>query len=147
VDEHPELHDKMGLDDLSFKKYGWEVHDFLDPVDIDDVLYSHYFPLNSYGQVSNIKNGCPNALAQAKRVMRSSVAGHKQGLDTAILPAHKKRPIRGIIAGSFYRHSEGYLGPGSLQSYWRGLLLFNDVHDGSFDLCEVSMDFLEKKYG
>ncbi len=147
VDEHPELNGQIGVDNLAFKEHGWEVYDFLRPVGIDGITYSHYFPLNAQGMVSNGRNGAPSALAQARRMMRSCVAGHRQGLDTAIIHT-PGRTVRGVIAGSFYQHDERYLTPMG-ETYWRGILVFNDVRPstGEFDICEVSMPYLERRFG
>lgn len=146
VEEDPRLAGKLTLDDLLFESAGWEVHPFLKPTLIHEITFSHYFPLNASGRVSNSKNGAPSARAQVQRVMGSCVAGHRQGLETAVLHAPGKT-YRGIIAGSFYQHEEAYLTPIG-ETYWRGVLMLNDIQrGGSFDLCEVSLDFLRRKYG
>lgn len=40
VDNDAVLEGKIGLDDLGYTEYGWEVHDFLESVKIDGVFYS-----------------------------------------------------------------------------------------------------------
>ncbi len=147
IEDNAQMDGKLSLDDFHFRKYGWEVYPFLKPVTVHGVTYLHYCPLNSNGQVTQSKNGCPSALAQARRMMRSTVCGHKQGLDTAVVHT-PGRTIRGVIAGSFYQHEEHYLTPCG-ETYWRGILVFNDIRQntGEFDLCEVSLDYLERRFG
>jgi len=119
---------------------GWHVHPFKEVVEIDGLLYSHYFynPRTGYpwgGQVSTI----------LKNVGRSFVQGHRQGLEVGLhqLPTGGRR--RGIVAGSAYQHSEDYLGPQG--DHWRGMLMLTEVQDGDFDLVECSLDYLRRKYG
>jgi len=53
--------------------------------------------------------------------------------------------MRGIQAGSFYDHEEAYLTPQGTV-YWRGILLLTEVRDGSFNLVEVSLDYLRRRF-
>ena len=48
-EKDPRLEGLVGYDSLELARYGFNVHDFLVPVDIDGVLYSHYFcnPMSS----------------------------------------------------------------------------------------------------
>lgn len=147
VQATPELAGKLSLDDLAFARFDWEVRPFLEPVTIDRITYAHFFPIGPSGRVTNNKNGAPSALAQVRRMMCSCVAGHRQGLDQALISTPGAM-YRGIIAGSFYQHAEIYLTPMG-DRYWRGLLVFNDVRptSGEFDLCEVSLSYLERRFG
>lgn len=42
-------------------------------------------------------------------------------------------------------HEEGYLTPQG-NAHWRGIVLKNDVRDGHYDLCTVSLEYLRRKY-
>jgi len=125
---------------------GWESHQFLEVATWQGVSFSHFFPRTMQGTTTagSSRNGASTALAMTKANMTSCVAGHKQGLDTAIYNLQGKR-IRGIIAGSFYLHDEGYHTPQG-HSYWRGVLMLNNVRQGDYDLTEVSIDYLRRKY-
>lgn len=94
--------------------------------------------------VTNSRQGAPSAKAMVQREMRSCVAGHKQGLDVHIQPT-SKGIVRGVIAGSFYQHQEEYLTPQGTM-YWRGILMLYEVHKGDFNLSEISLDFLRRRY-
>lgn len=145
VEASPKLEGKLSLNDLAFKEYGFVVSPFLQPVACFGVTFVHYCPLNAQGRVGPGRFGAPSALAQARRMMQSTVCGHRQGLDVATVETPGKR-IRGVIAGSFYQHAEGYLGPMG-NSHWQGILVLNDIQGGDFDLCEVSLSYLGRKYG
>jgi hypothetical protein len=145
TDDHPELDGTVGYHQFNDVALGWEVHPFLQPVTIDGVTYCHYFPRSGDGQVSQTKRGAPSARAQVLREMRTCVAGHRQGLDTHIHHTGS-RTIRGVIAGSCYQHREAYLSPQG-NSHWHGLLYLTEVRKGEFNLVEVSLDYLRRRYG
>lgn len=125
---------------------GWEFHPYLKPVRVGGVAFAHNFPKNAQGRVSRqaLSMGPPSAIAMVKANMESCVMGHRQGLETAIYCAGR-RTYRGIIAGSAYPQSEAYLGPE--QTYWRGILILNEVRNGNFNLMEVSLDYLKRRFG
>jgi hypothetical protein len=143
INDNAEL---VGAFDGAFadERLGWEVVPFLQPIEVGGVAFCHYFPRSSDGNVAQTKRGAPSARAQLLREMQSSVSGHRQGLDLAI-HTNGKRLIRSIIAGSFYQHSEGYLSPQG-NHHWRGILMLHEVKDGNFNLLEVSLDYLRRRY-
>lgn len=143
--DHPELDGAIGYHQFNDTALGWEVHPFLSPVVIGGIAFCHYFPRGSDGNVGQTKRGAPSARAQLLREMQSCVAGHRQGLDLAV-HTNGKRTLRSVIAGSFYQHSEGYLSPQG-NHHWRGILMLTEVKNGEFNLCEVSLNYLKRKYG
>ena len=147
VESDPKMEGKVSLSDLAFREYGWTVYDFLQPVEIHGIVYAHYFPLGPNGRVAASKFGAPSAKAQVQRMMRSCTAGHRQGLDVAILHT-PTATYRGVIAGSYYRHDEGYLTPMGT-NYWRGLLMCHDIdpRTGNYNLMEVDMRYMERRFG
>jgi hypothetical protein len=120
---------------------GWEVIDFLKPIVIDGVAYSHYFP-NPYtgkpwgGSVQNILG----------KICQSFTQGHKQGkLQDERFHQITGRQMRGMICGSAYLHDEDYKGPQG-NHHWRGVLVKHAVSNGGYNLMEVDMEFLCAKY-
>lgn len=144
LQKNPKLIGQMKFDDLAAKRLGWEYHEFLDPVTIDGIIYCHYFCRSASGGVVKSKNGAPTARAQVQREMRSCTAGHKQGLDVWVQPT-QDGIIRGLICGSFYQHEEDYLTPQG-RAYWRGVVMKHEVHDGAYDMMEVSLNYLLRKW-
>ncbi len=67
-----------------------------------------------------------------------------QGFDYAELQCGS-RVLHGLIAGSCYQHDEGYLTPQGTK-YWRGIIVKNEVEDGMYDLCKVSLKYLKNNY-
>lgn len=145
VDDNPKLEETVGYHQFNDVALGWEVVPFLQPIVIGGVAFAHYFPRGSDGNVGQTKRGAPSARAQLLREMQSCVAGHRQGLDLAV-HTNGKRTLRSIIAGSFYQHSEGYLSPQG-NHHWRGILMLHEVKNGEYNLCEVSLAYLKRRYG
>ena len=129
------------MDDL-----GWESYPFLQVAQWRGISFSHFFPRTATGTTSaaSQRNGASSALAMVRANMTTCIAGHKQGLDSAIFTLNDHRK-RGIIAGSFYSHNEGYHSAQG-HNYWRGVLMLNNVKKGDFDLTEVSLGYLRRKY-
>jgi hypothetical protein len=145
VQEYPNLAKTLTPAKMHWDKYNWKRVPFLKPYTISGVSFVHYCALNANGTVSNGRHGC-DAAAQARRMMRSTVSGHRQGIDIKYLYTPSKI-ITSVVAGSFYSHDESYL---TLQGkrYWRGVVVLNDVRpSGEFDVMPVSINYLRRKYG
>jgi hypothetical protein len=128
------------LGHLSVHAAGWEVHDFLEPVTIDGVTYAHYFV--------NPGTGRPlagaNLETRLKTVGHSFTMGHQQGLKWGRIDTIRGAHI-GLAAGSCYIHDEPYLTP-QVTNYWRGILVCHNVRGGDYDLMQVSLDYLARRY-
>lgn len=128
------------IEDLQYEQFGWEVIPFLTPICIDGVCYAHYFCSGVMGRPIT------SARATIARLHMSTIAGHQQGRDVAYAKRADGKRITSIIAGSYYQHDEGYLN-GQTNDHWRGLVMLNEVNEGSFDEMFISIDYLKKKYG
>ena len=139
VESDAKLEGLISYEDLQLKEMGWKVHDFLEPVILDGVVYSHYFTSGVMGRpVSNAK-----LLLQKK--MMSCVQGHVQDRDIAFARKADGTSVTGIFAGIYYQHDEDYLTPQTNGS-WSGIWMLNEVNDGSFDEMPISLNFLKMKY-
>ena len=140
VNEHPELQGTLGTDKLPFAKYGWEVHPFLKPVEIEGIFFVHY--------LANPMSGKPyggSAMNILKTVGRSFVVGHKQCLDVAIRPTIDGKQQLGIVNGACYDHFESYKGY-SGNNHFRGLTVLHECSDGFAVPMFVSLDYMKEKY-
>lgn len=122
---------------------GFEVYDFLDIVNISGIRFSHYFQ-NPHSAKRSPLGGMIDTML--KNAGFSFVMGHQQvyKIGKHYLSDGSRRI--GIVAGAFYDHEETYMGPQG-NKHWRGIIMLNEVHEGSADVCEVSIDFLKSKYG
>ncbi len=135
----PEFDGVIGYKDLPYTD--WEVHDYLKPVEIDGIIYTHY--------LANPMSGKPyggTALNQLAKVGRSFIVGHKQTLDIATRFTVGGTQQWGIVAGAAYPHFEDYKGYQG-NDHWRGILFLHRVINGSFDPMIISLDYLKERYG
>ena len=139
---NPSLIGKVSYDDLPYSS--WEVYDYLQPVVIDGISYCHFFPRNAQGRITQTKRGAPSARLQVLRELQSCTSGHLQGVDYYVHQTGDRR-FHGLMAGSFYQHEEEYLSPQGT-AYWRGVIVKHEVHDGQYDPCFISLDYLLNKY-
>jgi hypothetical protein len=130
------LHGKLKIEDLDLERRGWEVYPFLEIVTIDGVEYSHYFTSGNMGRPVT------TAAALLRERQSSATMGHTQYADMAI---HKKTMKRALFAGVCYLHDEDYLGPQG-NNVRRQVIMKHEVQDGLYDLMEVSLNFLRKRY-
>ncbi len=141
INSNPELQGLLSYDDFLLKQDGWEVYDFLEIVNIDGILFSHYF--------ANPMSGRPytgKAASLIQRIGKSFVQGHRQELDFSCRELCDGTKQIGIIAGAFYQHDEGYKGYQG-NKHWRGVVVLNEVKDGWGDSMFISLDYLKRKYG
>jgi hypothetical protein len=140
VNANANLAGTLGYHDFNLAKYGWRVHDFLDIVKIDGVAYSHY--------MQNPNSGRPEGGAAALRLKNvgfSFTQGHQQGKQQAERYLRDGTAQRALIVGSYYLHDEEYMGHQG-NHYWRGVILKHEVIDGNYDLMEVSLNYLRKRF-
>ena len=136
-DDNPAMHGVASLSDLGFEAWGWEVYPFLEVVEVDGIEYSHYFTTGAMGRPAG------SAAVMLRERQKSCTMGHSQIYDVAV---HKKTQNRAIMAATFYQHDESYLGPQG-NDCRRHILFKHEVRAGKFDLMEVSLEYLRKKYG
>lgn len=140
VEDNPELKGTIGTEFLPLEKYGWEVYDFLQPVEIGGIYFVHY--------LANPMSGKPyggNAMNILKTVGRSFVVGHKQTLDSAIRPTIDGKLQLGIINGACYPFNEKYKGYQG-NNHFRGLTVLHEAQDGFAVPMFVSLDYMKEKY-
>jgi len=136
VDNNPEYHGKFDLADLGLEDFGWTVHDFLKPVEIDGILYCHFFTSGVMGRPVS------SAAALLRERQQSATMGHVQKWDLAV---HPKTQNIGLFAGVCYLHDEDYLSPQGNECK-RHVVVKNEVEDGRFDPMFASLRYLEKAY-
>jgi len=142
TNDHPELMEQLSIDNLGFDAWGWEVIPFLKPIEVDGVLYAHYF----YNPNTGKPYGGLNLETRLKTIGTSFTMGHQQGLLTAIRDLPNGKRMRGLVAGSFYQHKEAYKGYQG-NSHWQGIIFKHEVQEGNYDLMELSLNYLRKRYG
>lgn len=137
---YPHLHGTLSYSSFNLVKHGWLVHDFLEIVNIDGVAYAHYF--------ADPNTGKPRGGAALLRLLKigfSYTMGHQQGIDYARRYLANGTAQRALVAGACYLHEEEYKGRQG-NHHWRGVVVKNEVANGNYDLCEVSLDYLRRRW-
>jgi hypothetical protein len=132
----------ISMDDLEYEK-DWIVHPFLVPHIIDGVAYCHYF-VNPNGLTGHPVGG--TIMTKLNNLKCSFSMGHQQQLQYGMSYDGTGKRLHGLVAGSFYQHDEGYMGPQKNQQHWRGVVMKHEVADGQYDPMFVSLDFLLENY-
>lgn len=136
VDDNPHLKDKLDIADTGVWNYGWKVHPFLEIVNIDGILYSHYFTSGVMGRPVS------SAAALLRERQASATMGHVQKWDMAV---HPKTGNIAMFGGTTYLHDEAYLGPQG-NSCKRQIIVKREVENGKYDPGFASLRYLEKAY-
>ena len=134
------LPEDFGWRDLLDTELGWEVYPFLEVVKIGGTAFSHYF----YNPMSGNPWG-GMASTMLKNIGFSFVMGHRQGKEMYERHLSDGTVQRALIVGSFYQHDEAYKGP-QANHHWRGVVMLHEAHDGDYDLMEVSLGYLQRRY-
>jgi len=142
VHKDPRLEGTVGYHDLQLKEYGWEVHNFLDIVEIDGILYSHYF-VNPLSLTKNPLSG--NIENRLQKVGQSFSQGHQQIYQHGMIHDALGRPKLGLVWGTCYEHDEDYLGPQG-NARFDGVMMKNEVSSGFYCGMPLSLQYLKDKY-
>lgn len=139
INSDPKLDGTIAMEDLQYEKFGWTVHDFLVPVVVDGIAYSHYFTSGAMGRPVS------SASALVKKKHQSSVMGHAQDWGIHREVRADGTSIYGLFVGACYLHNEDYLGPQG-NNYGRQLWVLHEVNNGDFLPKPVSLKYLIENY-
>jgi hypothetical protein len=131
----------LSLDNLNYKDHGWAVHKFLTPVEVDGVWYAHFFA----NPMSGKPYGGANITTRLNTIGFSFSMGHQQQHMHGSKNLNNGRVLRGLVSGAFYLHDEDYKGVQG-NTHFRGLTMKHEVCDGNYDIMEVSMDYLCRRF-
>lgn len=132
----------ISTEDFGLEDFGFEVQEFQEIIEIDGILYSHFF-VNQDSLKKNILGG--TITNRLYKIGHSFTMGHQQTKLTGQITTATGEVRRGLVAGAFYQHDEDYAGPQG-NHYWRGIVMKHEVKDGNYDLMEVSIGFLMENY-
>jgi hypothetical protein len=139
VESDAKLDGFLTLEALDYGRSGWTVHPYLEPLFLDGIAYAHFFYHPNTGRAYS-----GMAETRLRTMGHSFTQGHQQGFQTAQRSVLGRRQ-RALIAGSCYLHVEDYRGP-QARDEWRGILVCHEVSDGNYDLMEVSLNYLCRRY-
>ncbi|AUR95525.1 calcineurin-like phosphoesterase [Vibrio phage 1.208.B._10N.222.52.A7] len=141
VDAHAQLEGLIDYPDcFMLEDFGWNVNQFLQPIQIEGINFAHYF--------YNPNSGRPfggTAHTKLRNIGESFVMGHQQGLDTAFRTTNAGQKQIGVVAGSCYLHHESYKGPQG-NEHWNGIVYLDNVGEGDADVRPIRLSSLKEKY-
>lgn len=140
IQENAVLEGTISTDDIAFAKYGAEVYPFKQVVEIDGIAYSHYFQNTKTGKLLG-----GSVEYKVRNVCQSFTMGHLPGRQYAEIGTPTGKVVQGLVVGSCYESQQEYQGPQG-NTYWRGVVVKNEVANGNYDPCFVSLGFLRSKY-
>jgi hypothetical protein len=147
VNMSAELEGTIGVEDLKFEEYGWEVHPFLEIVIIDGIAYSHYFVS---GVASRPISGENIGKTLINKNMMSSVQGHSHIFDHAERTRADGTKLFGMSCGCF-SHPEQIEGwnKATHHMWWMGIVILNEVDGEGYydDLQSITTRKLMRDYG
>lgn len=141
ANENPELHGKLSVDDLRFKQAGWNVVPFLKPLSIDGICFQHYF---TSGVMGRPIGGINHARSLVIKNYQSSVCGHSHSRDYWEDVRADGQRVFGLVVGCFDEGEHHYTT--EQRRWWSGLVMLNEVHDGTAEPAFWSMDYLKRKF-
>jgi hypothetical protein len=140
ANDQPELEGFVGTHCLGYEDFGFTVHPFLKPVEIQGILFSHYF--------ANEFTGKPvggNAKKLLDVIGQSFVAGHQQKLDMAVKNLYIGDMQVGVVCGAGYAHDEAYKGYCG-NNHFRGHVMINEVLNGFGVASPVSINHIKNSF-
>jgi hypothetical protein len=146
VNDDPKLDGTIGIDDLKYSEFGWDVYPYKEVVMIEGIAFSHVFP---NGLMDRPISGDNAGRTIIKKTHTSAIAGHAHILNIATEVNSNGDRLWGILAGCFLGEGqeEDYVSKLVQKSWWHGLTLLKNCNGkGNFDPEFISRDELKKKY-
>jgi hypothetical protein len=143
IESDPVLEGTIGLTDLQSKEYLWEEFPFLEPVDIDGIVYQHYFVTGVSGRPIGGDNTAKMLL---QKNFKSCTQGHSHLFDHAIRTDADGNRLHGLVVGCFLEENLEWADP-TAHLWYQGVCICRDVEDGSYDLQHVGIEALRRAYG
>ena len=138
----PELEGTLDIADLKYPEYGWEVIPYKRPIEIERVYFCHFFPSGVKGEAISGFNIASNII---QKNMVSSVCGHSHLYDHAIRNRPDGTKVIGLCTG-WYGEQPTY-NDATENLWWSGLLILNEMNNGTFDVEQISIDRVKQLYG
>tara|TARA_R110000765_G_scaffold201235_3_gene306656 strand:- start:463 stop:1245 length:783 start_codon:yes stop_codon:yes gene_type:complete len=143
INLQPELEGAIDIQDLGYKKYGWEYHPFKEMVTIDGITYCHYFTSGIMGRP--ISSDHPAAALVLKKHI-SATAGHSHVLDYSVRTRGDGTKLHGLVAGCYFDYHMDWAGDSNAM-YWRGICVCRNVENGEYDLETINIRTIQREYG
>ena len=136
----------ISLDDLRYKKFGWEFVPYRGSTPgikvIDGIAYAHY---HTSGVMGRAISGEHPAYSLLTKQYQSCTSGHLHTLDYATRTKADGKRIQGLMAGVFSDYFADFAGEANVL-WWRGVIVKRNVVDGNYDPEFISMERIKQEY-
>jgi hypothetical protein len=142
----PELHGAIGIEDLKFAEFGWEVYPYQIPFHYLGISFCHAFATGISGRPIS---GVNHARALITKLHSSAVVGHSHLVDWAEGARVDGTKIFGLVAGC-YSHPDQVEGwnLATEHLWWRGVVEIRDLDgEGYYDSIQhITMRKIKRDY-
>jgi hypothetical protein len=143
MQDNPELQGVLSGPWDVMQAFGITCHAFTDILKLDGVGFCHVMQNPGTGRPVG---GVNQARSMLLKGFRSMVVGHSHRYDSYTQNDLYGNPIKTLVVGCYFEHDEKYAGQGN-RSWWRGLVLLENVKDGNFDETPIRMATVRSKFG
>lgn len=133
-------------DDVGYRDYPWDYIEYDGNTPgievIDNIAYAHYFTSGIMGRPIH---GMHPANALLVKQFMSCTQGHTHTLDFSVRTNAKGDMIMGLVAGVYVDFFAEFAGAAN-DLWWKGIIVKENVDNGSYDPRFISMDMIKREY-
>lgn len=141
ANETPELEGKLRISDIEFEKHGWNVVPFLKPLNLEGILFQHYFTSGILGKPIG---GVNHARTLVLKNYQSSICGHSHARDFWEDVRGDGQRIFGLVVGCYDIGDHHYTT--EQRRWWSGLVMLHECQEGSAEHAFYSTDYVMSKF-
>ena len=147
INDTPELDGAIGISDLRYEDFGWEIYPYQVPCTIGGIAFCHCFATGVSGRPIGGVNHARNMM---NKLHSSAVVGHSHLVDWAEGSRVDGTKIFGLVAGcySHFDQKEGW-NLATEHLWWRGIVVLDELDgEGYYDRMEhITMRKLRRDFG
>lgn len=136
----------ISQDDLMYEDFGWEYVRYNGSTPsikvVDGIAYAHFF---TSGIMNRPIGGLHPAASLLTKQYMSCVQGHTHTTDYSVRTRADGKMMHGLICGVYQDYFADFAGEAN-NLWWKGVVVLNNVQDGSFDPQWIGMDTIRKEY-
>lgn len=141
IENSPELDGLLSLENFQLERFKYEVYPFKQPVCVEGIWFCHFFPSGVKGESVSGFNIGANLI---QKNMVSSICGHSHLWDMAMRARPDGSKAIGISAG-WYGEEATYTD--ATDQLWHSCVtMLHDVHSGTFDVEQISIERIKNLY-
>lgn len=135
----------IGIEDLRYEQFGWEVVPFLKTRMVEGIAFQHYF---TSGLLDKAIGGENLGKTILRKNHASSIQGHSHVLSLAFETTIEGKRLFGGSVGCYFDHDEHYVTGFANNQWWRGLVYLRGVENGypHYGYDAITMERIKKEF-